>query len=67
MIKRYYLDDVLPNDFIEKLLTNHGVDSFRVNEKIFAVSVFTTRTGSFNEIENVTGYTLQQIYDYLGY
>ena len=53
---------------IAKIMSEHGIKTEIINEKIFAYSYSYDKNGKeYLEKTNVTNYSLREIKDYLGY
>lgn len=61
-MRTYSLNEVLTNKDIARALKNHYVPYYIKNERIFADDMSGTNT-----YEDLTGYTLQKLRDWLGY
>lgn len=62
----------LTNTEIEHILWNHSIETFTVGNKIYGIVQATqfNKDGTrheFQEITNLTGYTVAQLRHYLGY
>jgi len=62
----------LTNTEIENILRNHSVDTFTAGGRIYGIMYATqfNKDGTrheFQEITNLTGYTVAQLRHYLGY
>lgn len=55
------------NQEIKKILTAHGIDSYNENGQLYAITIYTKNGQTYEEPENVTGYSKKQILEYLGY
>lgn len=58
--------DAMTNEKIKKILDLHSVPNYIENGNIFADSML-SGTKKFEEVENMTGWTRKQLYDWLGY
>ena len=56
----------MTNEIIRKILENHGVPCYEQNGRIFADSMY-AHMELFEQVEDLTGYTKQQLLNWLGY
>lgn len=56
----------MKNESIRKILENHSVPCYEKDGHIFADTMI-AGSSEFEEVEDLTGYTRRQIYEWLGY
>lgn len=56
----------MKNEKIKRILELHNIPYYEKNDEVFADSMI-AYTESFQEVENVTGWSKKQLYNWLGY
>ena len=56
----------MANEAIRKILDNHSVPCYEKDGRIFADTMI-SGSSVFDEVDDLTGYTRKQVYEWLGY